>query len=842
MFSLFYGLWKYIFSKTQFHVLILGVDKAGKTTLLEKLKSLYSNLEGLPPDRIVPTVGLNIGRVEASNAKLVFWDLGGQIGLRTIWEKYYEEAHAIVYVIDAGCPSSFEDSKSALEKVLRHEDLRGAPLLILANKQDHPGAVSAEELARYLDLKELNERLYMFEAVSAYNGTGIKFAINWLVDVMERSKRTEMLRVRAVELPVNLIIQYFTFTQPDELVVQVVAITVFFLLVVAFYAFFAPFLGKDVIEYASIAVYTPVALAVFILYVRCTRINPADPGIMSKFDDDSDSEQKSGPSLQGIDDSKANARMGPRKRTARCSLIGFICSLFVKEDCRKHEVTEQQPDEDDALFCTLCNAEVCKFSKHCRSCDKCVDGFDHHCRWLNNCVGRKNYITFIALMATSLIWLAIEIGVGIAVFVLCFVDKKGTEANIKEKLGNGFSRGPVAAIIAICIAVSFLACVPLGELFFFHMILIKKGITTYEYVVAMRAMSEAPPASGDEEEPNTLYSPTNSATTSLSIGSSLGLQYKGVWCTPPRVFVDQQDEVISHLGPGMVPSTVDPDAVGSVERANKSKKAVKISAWKLAKLDSNEAIRAAAKARASSSVLRPIEAHHVPHTDGSSSGNASVRSSLSADYSASKESRSEVKLSPLRNSELQSIASKEDFETGTQTASSLSSPVHIYESVAPSSLPLQHPVTEQRPPHFIPRGPPTTQNNTMFQSSAAVVRDNKRATVVWDQEAGRFVSVPAAAGMVSTEVPPRTSRVSLVNPSAETSTYDRRATLKASSSMLPPLSQQERLVYTGRSIFFGGPLLNDPVRDAVRNNSSSDVMQGNNKESNADHEERGGKW
>lgn len=56
----------------------------------------------------------------------------------------------------------------------------------------------------------------------------------------------------------------------------------------------------------------------------------------------------------------------------------------------------------------------------------------------------------------------------------------------------------------------------------------------------MRAMSEAPPASGDEEEPNPLYSPTNSATTGLSIGSSLNLQYKGVWCTPPRIFVDQQ--------------------------------------------------------------------------------------------------------------------------------------------------------------------------------------------------------------------------------------------------------------------------------------------------------------
>lgn len=59
--------------------------------------------------------------------------------------------------------------------------------------------------------------------------------------------------------------------------------------------------------------------------------------------------------------------------------------------------------------------------------------------------------------------------------------------------------------------------------------------------MAMRAMSEAPPASPEDELRQwALYSPTNSATTGISGGSSLGLQYKGVWCTPPRVFVDQQ--------------------------------------------------------------------------------------------------------------------------------------------------------------------------------------------------------------------------------------------------------------------------------------------------------------
>lgn len=69
----------------------------------------------------------------------------------------------------------------------------------------------------------------------------------------------------------------------------------------------------------------------------------------------------------------------------------------------------------------------------------------------------------------------------------------------------------------------------------------EQGITTYEYVVAMRAMSEAPAgASIDEELPNVLYSPSGSATTGFSGGSSLGLPYKGAWCTPPRVFVDYQ--------------------------------------------------------------------------------------------------------------------------------------------------------------------------------------------------------------------------------------------------------------------------------------------------------------
>uniref|UniRef100_A0A7N0U062 S-acyltransferase n=2 Tax=Kalanchoe fedtschenkoi TaxID=63787 RepID=A0A7N0U062_KALFE len=676
---------------------------------------------------------------------------------------------------------------------------------------------------------------------------------------------------------------------------QVVAITVFCLLVIAFYAFFAPFLGGRIWEYVLLGTYSPVAFLVFILYVRCTAINPADPGILSKFEEDAQHEEnkrhglpsggqnrKFGASQSGMQSSPSSASRSsvagansslkdsvvevegpdapslPRKPSS-CYIGGILCAICVHEDCRKDEESDLLGPSEDALFCTLCNTEVRKFSKHCRSCDKCVDGFDHHCRWLNNCVGRRNYVTFIALMAISLLWLVIEAVVGIAIFVRCFVNKSGMEAEIIARLGNGFSRAPYATVVAICTAVSMLACVPLGELFFFHMILIRKGITTYEYVVAMRAMSEAPAGgSVDEQIANILYSPSGSATTGMSGGSSLGLPYKGAWCTPPRVFVDYQEEVVPHLDPGMVPSTVDPDAAGVPDKANKaaSKRPVKISAWKLAKLDSNEAMRAAAKARASSSVLRPLDNRNVGDPEGCSSSNVSVRSSLSADTTGvNKEVKHSggLRLSPVRNSFAPSQGSIDEYETGTQSMSSFSSPSHMHESVTLSPLPktqgLPHltgissrPAAPaayqiQIPSGFDEKimkknsGEPLVTAATATATASSLLRDVKRTSVIWDQEAGRYISVPLSASEARSKQPLHLGG-SATNAEAR-GYYNRRpvATLQESSSSAgqksspkPPLS--EKLTYTGgESIFFGGPLLTAPARDATRNNRDSGLKE-----------------
>lgn len=599
---------------------------------------------------------------------------------------------------------------------------------------------------------------------------------------------------------------------------QIVAITVYFLLTIAYYAFFAPFVAKDAFyEYLAIGGYTFLALGVLILYARCTAIDPADPGILIEPDRTSRSQCET--SLPGNASSieepcKTGIGFGEGSdahRPAFCSKIaGIFCFFLVREDCRgDDEVIQQASGEEEALFCTLCNAEVRKFSKHCRSCDKCVDGFDHHCRWLNNCVGRKNYFTFVTLMAMSLLWLVAECGVGIWVLVRCFVFKEATEHQITERLGDGFSRPVFATVVALGTTVSFLAIVPLGELFFFHIILIRKGITTYEYVVAMRTQSEPPgPSVGGGDQLSLPSSPTSSQVTAISGRSSVGrgLQYKGTWCTPPRIFMDQQDE-IEHLEPGTVPSTVDPDAIQPADKGKRlPQRPVRISAWKLAKLDSKEAMKAGAKARASSSVLRPVSSRPHPYdSDQLSSSNLSGLSSPMSMKSTgflNRNLRAGIpRLSSAKSSYPPSRASREDIETCARSVSNLSSPPHASHLATPSPLPSNidnfNPMY-QTSANQSPLSSRAVELSGNVASSASLarlpvkknepnVRESTKNTVYWDPEAGRFVSAASrGAGTASTSAAPRTE-----------------------------------LSYTGQSIFFGGPVVNENLMRGARSTGGS---------------------
>nr|AOC97519.1 Arf family protein [Volvariella volvacea] len=203
--------------KEEFSIIIIGLDGAGKTTLLERIKTLYNDTPGLSPDKIGPTVGQNTGKITLPSTILQFWDLGGQRGIRNIWHRYYDDCHAVVYVIDAEDRERLGEGWEVFDTVLSSPQILGVPLLLLANKQDSSAALSVEEIrhdyedwhqrklesarrsARYgessesgrIEMNARRERIASLDVmgVSALEGTGVRDAVDWLFIRVQNSRR-----------------------------------------------------------------------------------------------------------------------------------------------------------------------------------------------------------------------------------------------------------------------------------------------------------------------------------------------------------------------------------------------------------------------------------------------------------------------------------------------------------------------------------------------------------------------------------------------------------------------------------------------------------------------------
>eukprot|EP00039_Didymoeca_costata_P020401 m.341128 g.341128 ORF g.341128 m.341128 type:complete len:212 (+) comp19851_c0_seq1:239-874(+) len=195
MFSLIGELVQYLIEPREYFILILGLDNAGKTCLLERLKFIQKpTYKPLAPEKLSPTIGLNVGRVDVPSgteacsilhthsARLIFWDLGGQDELQCLWEKYYKEAHGVVYVVDATDKARLRRSKDSFDKMVRSKALQGVPLLILTNKTDVEGAMTIPEIKKVFNESAgiLGERACKVMGVSAITGMNLKEALQWL--------------------------------------------------------------------------------------------------------------------------------------------------------------------------------------------------------------------------------------------------------------------------------------------------------------------------------------------------------------------------------------------------------------------------------------------------------------------------------------------------------------------------------------------------------------------------------------------------------------------------------------------------------------------------------------
>lgn len=128
--------------------------------------------------------------------QVIFWDLGGQAGLRTIWDHYYTETHGVIFVVDATNQKRFEEAKGAMERVLGSRELSGAPLLLVANKKDVDVALGEKGISEHFGVGKVGKSTCRVAAASAFNGDGVQAALDWLLDAIRKSGRASAIKNR----------------------------------------------------------------------------------------------------------------------------------------------------------------------------------------------------------------------------------------------------------------------------------------------------------------------------------------------------------------------------------------------------------------------------------------------------------------------------------------------------------------------------------------------------------------------------------------------------------------------------------------------------------------------
>mmetsp|Transcript_26202 Transcript_26202/g.44181 ORF Transcript_26202/g.44181 Transcript_26202/m.44181 type:complete len:375 (-) Transcript_26202:163-1287(-) len=138
------------------------------------------------------------------------------------------------------------------------------------------------------------------------------------------------------------------------------------------------------------------------------------------------------------------------------------------------------------VMCYLCEVYVESSSKHCRTCGKCVQNFDHHCKWLNTCVGKKNYRYFLILMGGVAVMTTLSLGLCAYLSALCFLDKDKIKSRIEDSsvLDGVVDYWTVVSMLLVSGAILLPLVLLLYQLIGFHAMLVKRGITTYDYIVS----------------------------------------------------------------------------------------------------------------------------------------------------------------------------------------------------------------------------------------------------------------------------------------------------------------------------------------------------------------------
>jgi len=177
----FTKLFSRLFGKQEMRILMVGLDAAGKTTILYKLKlgEVVTT---------IPTIGFNVETVEYKNISFTVWDVGGQDKIRPLWRHYYQNTQGLIFVVDSNDRDRVEDAREELNKMLNEDEMRDAVLLVFANKQDLPNAMTAAEVTEKLGLHNLRNRQWYIQSACATTGDGLYEGLDWLSRTLSSKK------------------------------------------------------------------------------------------------------------------------------------------------------------------------------------------------------------------------------------------------------------------------------------------------------------------------------------------------------------------------------------------------------------------------------------------------------------------------------------------------------------------------------------------------------------------------------------------------------------------------------------------------------------------------------
>ena len=171
-----------LFGPKDVRILIVGLDGAGKTTMLYLLKTGEKV-------QTIPTIGFNVETLYYGGLSFTVWDVGGQDKIRVLWKHYYQNTDGLIFVVDSNDEDRIEDAAEELKKMLAEEELVKCPVLILANKQDIDGCLKPEVVEEKIGIKEYVGRIYHVEGISAVKKSGIKEGLDWIAGVILKKNK-----------------------------------------------------------------------------------------------------------------------------------------------------------------------------------------------------------------------------------------------------------------------------------------------------------------------------------------------------------------------------------------------------------------------------------------------------------------------------------------------------------------------------------------------------------------------------------------------------------------------------------------------------------------------------